>query len=81
MCELLELSTAVTNAIFTSVAYVNFKAQLLWYICNCCDVRQQVRRSKLDRKFLILVRILCTLPSERKQSKKIWHFPIVQSIN
>lgn len=28
MCELLELGTAVTNTIFTSVAYVNFKALL-----------------------------------------------------
>lgn len=28
MCELLELVTAVTNTIFTSVAYVNFKALL-----------------------------------------------------
>lgn len=28
MCELLELGTAVTNTIFTSIAYVNFKALL-----------------------------------------------------
>lgn len=32
MCELLELVTAVTNTIFTSVAYVNFKALLMLYM-------------------------------------------------
>lgn len=68
MCDFVELGTAMTNSIFTSVCKLQ-STTFMWYMQLLW--RSPLRRSKLDINFWILVRIICTLPSESKQSKNM----------